>query len=54
MSGSKLSAGVGRPLITAALKKIHNLYKSRMGSGDSRTRAFYEYQVTVLNKLFKK
>ena len=54
MSGSKLSAGVGRPLITAALKKIHNLYKSRMGSGDARTRAFYEYQVTVLNKLFKK
>ena len=54
MSGSKLSAGVGRPLITAALKKIHNLYKSRLGSGDARTRAFYEYQVTVLNKLFKK
>lgn len=54
MSGAKLAAGVGRPFITTTLKKIHSLYKSRMGSGDARTRSYYEYQVTVLDKLFKK
>ncbi len=54
MSGAKLSAGVGRPLITATLKKIRSLYKSRTESGDARTRAYYEYQATVLDKLFKK
>lgn len=54
MSGAKLAAGVGRPLITSTLKKIHALYKSRVGSGDARTRSYYEYQATVLDKLFKK
>ena len=54
MAAAKLAAGVGRPLLTATLKKIHQLYKSKMGSGDARTRAFYEYQATVLDKLFKK
>lgn len=54
MSGAKLAAGVGRPLITATLKKIRTLYKSRMGSGDARTRSYYEYQSTILDKLFKK
>lgn len=54
MTPAKLSAGVGRPLITATLKKILNLYKSRLGSGDARTRAFYEYQKTIIEKLYNK
>lgn len=54
MSPAKLSAGVGRPVITNTLKKVQNLYKSRLGSGDARTRAFYDYQVTIINMLYKK
>ena len=51
---AKLSAGVGRPIITATLKNILNLYKAKRGTGDARTRAYYDYQITVIQKLFDK
>lgn len=54
MAPAKLSAGVGRPIITATLKNILNLYKAKRGTGDARTRAYYDYQITVIQKLFDK
>ena len=54
MTPAKLSAGVGRPIITATLKNILNLYKAKRGTGDARTRAYYDYQITVIQKLFDK
>lgn len=54
MTPAKLSAGVGRPIITATLKNILNLYKAKRGTGDARTRAYYDYQITDIQKLFDK
>ena len=54
MTPAKLSAGVGRPIITATLKNILNLYKAKRGTGDAHTRAYYDYQITVIQKLFDK
>ena len=54
MTPAKLSAGVGRPIITATLKNILNLYKAKRGTGDARTRAYYDYQITVIQKLIDK
>ena len=54
MTPAKLSAGVGRPVITATLKRVLNLYKARLGTSDARTHAFYDYQISVINLLYKK
>ena len=54
MTPAKLSAGVGRPVITATLKRVLNLYKVRLGTSDARTHAFYDYQISVINLLYKK
>ena len=52
MKGPSLSAQVGQPLYTATLRRVLNLYKQRRGSGDARTRDFYEYQILKIEAAF--
>ena len=43
-----------QPLMTAALKKVLNLYKqARTVAKDNTTRNFYDYQIICIEALFK-
>ena len=35
------------------LRRVLNLYRQRRGSGDSRTRDFYEYQILKIESAFE-
>ena len=50
----KLSGAYARPLALKELKRILGVYRSAMTSADSRTRAFYEYQIDKVERLMKK
>ena len=53
MKGPSLSAQVGQPLYAATLRRVLSLYKQRRGSGDARTRDFYEFQILKIESAFK-
>lgn len=53
MKGPALSMQVGQPLYTATLRRVLNLYRQRRGSGDSRTRDFYAYQILKIESAFE-
>ena len=53
MKGPSLSAQVGQPLDAATLRRVLSLYKQRRGSGDARTRDFYEFQILKIESAFK-
>ena len=53
MKGPSLSAQVGQPLYAATLRRVLSLYKQRRGSGDTRTRDFYEFQILKIESAFK-
>ena len=49
-----LSGALVRPLALKELKRIMGIYRSAAASADSRTRAFYEYQIDKVGRLMKK
>lgn len=53
MQPPMVSVQVGQPLYTATLRRVLNLYRQRRGSGDSRTRDFYEYQILKIESAFE-
>ena len=53
MNAATLPASVGRPAMLALLKKVQALYKEKRGTGNAATRAFYDYQIITIDKLFK-
>jgi len=50
----KLSGAYARPLALRELKRVLSVYRSAMASSDSRTKAFYEYQIDKVERLMKK
>ena len=50
----KLSGAYARPLALKELKRVLSVYRSAMASANSRTRAFYEYQIDKVERLMKK
>ena len=50
----KLSGAYARPLALRELKRVLSVYRSAMASADSRTKAFYEYQIDKVERLMKK
>ena len=50
----KLSGALARPLALKELKRIISIYKSAASVADSRTKAFYDYQVEKVERLMKK
>jgi len=53
MKAATLPASVGRPAMLSLLKKVQALYKEKRGTGNAATRAFYDYQIMTIDKLFK-
>ncbi len=53
MNAATLPASVGRPAMLSLLKKVQALYKEKRGTGNATTRAFYDYQIMTIDKLFK-
>ena len=53
MNAATLTASVGRPAMLSLLKKVQALYKEKRGTGNAATRAFYDYQIMTIDKLFK-
>lgn len=53
MGVSSISSIVSAPLMTAQLKKILSLYKQKRNACDTVTKAFYDYQITLIENLFK-
>jgi len=53
MNAATLPASVGRPAMLSLLKKVQALYKEKRGTGNAATRAFYDYQIMTIDKLFK-
>ena len=49
-----LSGAFARPIALKELKRVLNVYKSAKASADSRSRAFYEYQIDKVERLMKK
>ena len=50
----KLSGAYARPLALKELKRVLGIYRNAIPSADSRTRAFYEYQIDKVERLMKK
>lgn len=50
----KLSGAYARPMALRELKRVLSVYRSAMASADSRTKAFYEYQIDKVERLMKK
>ena len=50
----KLSGAYARPLALRELKRVLSVYRNAIPSADSRTRAFYEYQIDKVERLMKK
>ena len=50
----KLSGAYARPLALKELKRVLSVYRNAMASANSRTRAFYEYQIDKVERLMKK
>ena len=50
----KLSGAYARPLALKELKRVLGIYRNAIPSSDSRTRAFYEYQIDKVERLMKK
>ena len=50
----KLSGAYARPIALKELKRIMGIYRKSIPSADSRTRAFYEYQIDKVERLMKK
>ena len=50
----KLSGAYVRPLALRELKRVLSVYRNAIPSADSRTRAFYEYQIDKVERLMKK
>ena len=50
----KLSGAYARPLALRELKRVLSVYRSAIPSADSRTKAFYEYQIDKVERLMKK
>ena len=50
----KLSGAYARPLALRELKRVLSVYRNIMASADSRTKAFYEYQIDKVERLMKK
>ena len=42
-----------KPLMLSQIKKVKALLLQRRGTGDSKTRDFYEYKLLEINKLLK-
>ena len=53
MGAPSIPASVGRPAMLSLLKKVQALYKEKRGTGNAATRAFYDYQITSIDKLLK-
>ena len=49
----KLSGALARPIALKELKRVIGIYRNAMASADSRTRAFYEYQIDKVERLMK-
>lgn len=49
-----LSGALARPIALKELKRVVSIYKSARSSADSRTRAFYDYQIEKVERLMKK
>jgi hypothetical protein len=49
-----LSGAVARPIALKELKRVISIYRNAKGSADSRTRAFYEYQIDRVERMMKK
>ena len=50
----KLSGAYARPLALKELKRVLGIYRNAIPSVDSRTKAFYEYQIDKVERLMKK
>ena len=48
-----LSGAIARPLAMKELKRIISIYKNARSSADSRSRAFYDYQIEKVERLMK-
>ncbi len=48
-----LSGAIARPLAMKELKRIISIYKNTRSSADSRSRAFYDYQIEKVERLMK-
>ena len=53
MNVAGIPASVGRPAMLSMLRKMQALYKEKRGTGNAATRAFYDYQITTIDKLLK-
>lgn len=53
MNVAGIPASVGRPAMLSMLRKMQTLYKEKRGTGNAATRAFYDYQITTIDKLLK-
>ena len=49
-----LSGAFARPIALKELKRVLSVYKNAKASADSRSRAFYEYQIDKVERLMKK
>lgn len=53
MGVSSISSIISAPLMTAQLKNVLALYKRKRHSSDAVTKAFYDYQIILIENLFK-
>ena len=50
----KLSGALARPIALKELNRVISIYKSARNTGDSRSRAFYDYQIDKIERAMKK
>ena len=50
----KLSGALARPIALKELNRVISIYKSARNSGDSRTKAFYDYQIDKIERAMNK
>lgn len=48
-----LSGALARPIALKELKRVVNIYRNTRGSADSRSKAFYDYQIDKVERLMK-
>lgn len=50
----KLSGALARPVALKELNRVISIYRSARNTGDSRSRAFYDYQIDKIERAMKK
>ena len=50
----KLSGALARPIALKELNRVISIYKNARNTGDSRSRAFYDYQIDKIERAMKK